>query len=540
MGSDATPSGAELCLTAEQMRAVDGSVEALGLPSLLLMENAGRGIADAMRAHPRWPGRGARVCVVTGGGNNGGDGFVIARHLALAGASVGVVALASAERLKGDALAMGRAFESARLGAWQPAEDATWDGLERWRQALESADVVVDAIFGTGLARDVAGRPRVALAAMNATRAWKVAVDVPSGLDGDTGRVKGLAFEADTTFTIGARKLGLALAAGGPAGEVRVVPLGIPIRPPAALAPFASWQDGPPVHDRLPREGATAHKGRAGHLLLIAASPGKTGAGLLASRAAFRAGAGLVTIASTRATQVALDAKVAEAMTAVFSEGADADEASVGRVQAWLAAERYRAMAIGPGIPTGPGMQALVTALARDAALPTVIDADGLNLLGPERLAVLREAAGPRVLTPHPGEAARLLRTDVPAIEHDRPAAVRRLAHESGAIVVLKGARTLIADPSGEITINDAATGALATAGSGDVLTGMVGAFLAQGVPGRQAACLAVYWHGRAGGWCEARRGVGVMAGDLPDAVARLMAGDRRSGGRGSSRGRRA
>jgi NAD(P)H-hydrate epimerase len=510
-----------LVLTAAQMRAADrAAIDGLAVPSLLLMENAGGGVAElVLRA-----GRGRRITVVCGAGANGGDGFVVARHLALAGASVRALLVVPPARVTGDAAVMLGALE--RLGAVPVEDGSAWPDPEAWRAHLAGADVVVDAVFGTGLRADVTGVPAAAISAMNAAPGFKVAVDIPSGLDADTGRARGVAFRADLTATMGARKLGLVVDAEAPVGRVEVVDLGVPIAPPAASGPFCFWLDGPggsALLGALPRRRAVAHKGDAGHLLVVAGSAGKTGAAALAGRAALRSGAGLVTLASTAAGQAALDAKVLELMTARYADGDDADPARSAAALTSLA-ERMRAVAIGPGIPNGAGMTAVVRDLGAHLPVPMVIDADGLNLLATDAGRVLAAAPAPRVLTPHPGEMARLSGKPIAEVQADRVGVARQLAASTRAVVVLKGARTVVAAPDGAAFINATACGALATAGSGDVLTGVVGALLAQGMDALEAALAAVYLHGAAGEELAARFGVGLMAGDLPDAIAGLLA----------------
>jgi NAD(P)H-hydrate epimerase len=258
-------------------------------------------------------------------------------------------------------------------------------------------------------------------------------------------------------------------------------------------------------------------------VLIVAGSAGKTGAAVLSGRAALRAGAGLTTLASTAAGQTALDAKLVELMSATYTDSDDADAGSAGRLTAL--GTRMKAGALGPGIPTGPNMAALVRQLGGSWQLPLVIDADGLNLIGPDHLDVLASAPAPRILTPHPGEAARLLGKTVGDVQQDRLAAARRLARLTGAVVVLKGARTLIAEADGTVFINPAATPALATAGSGDVLTGVIAALLGQGLEAIDAATVGVFVHGCAGEEAARRLGgSGVIAGDLPEAVATVIA----------------
>jgi len=334
--------------------------------------------------------------------------------------------------------------------------------------------------------------------------------------------VRGVAFRAAVTATMGARKLGLVLDAAAPVGAIEVVDLGVSIELAAAAGPVCRWLEGAPIWRELPRRASTAHKGSAGHLLVIAGSEGKTGAALLAGRAALRAGVGLVTLASTARGQAALDAKVVELMTARYTETDDADPRESATILAQLA-RRVKAVALGPGIPTGPNMRGVVRDLASRLAVPMVLDADALNLLGTEIVRVLNITPAPRILTPHPGEMARITGRRIDEIEADRLGVARDLAIRTKAVVVLKGARTLVAAPDGTVYVNPTATGALATAGSGDVLTGLIGALLAQGMAPVAAACAGVFIHGAAGEAVGARLGSGLMAGDLPDAIAAVI-----------------
>jgi ADP-dependent NAD(P)H-hydrate dehydratase / NAD(P)H-hydrate epimerase len=504
-------------LTAAEMRAADAAAAGeLGVPTLLLMENAGRGVAElARRERGGAPGPVALVC---GPGSNGGDGFVAARHLAAAGIPVRVLLVVPAAKVKGDAaIALAAA---ARLQV--SIEDGSgWSEPAAWRARLDGAAVVVDALFGTGFHGPVRGPAALALEAMNQVQARKLAVDIPSGLDADTGRAAGAVFRADMTATMGAWKIGLAVEAAGPAGQVEVVDLGVPVARGEGAA-RAFLLDGAGVAARLPRRTVDAHKGSSGHLLVVAGSAGKTGAALLVGRAALRGGAGLVTVASTAAGQAALDAKTLEVMTARYADGDDPAAAQATPAIEALGA-RVQAVAMGPGIPTGGGMQAVVRDLAARLPVPMVIDADGLNALGTDAAAVLANAPAARVLTPHPGEMGRLVGKSIAQVQADRISHARGLASAAGAVVVLKGARTVIAAPDGRVFINPIACGALATAGSGDVLCGLLGALLARRMDPLTAAQVAVYVHGRAGEDLAARFGDGTLAGDLPDAIAAVM-----------------
>jgi NAD(P)H-hydrate epimerase len=510
-----------LVLTAAEMRAADAAAtDELGLPSLLLMENAGRGVAEIIRRELGGAGPGRAVVVVCGGGSNGGDGFVVARHLARAGVAVRVVLAAARERMAGDAALNLTALE--RMGGVAVDDGSAWTEAGRWGACLAGAAVVVDAIFGTGIRGAVSGVPALALEAMNAALARKIAVDVPSGLDADTGRAAGPVFKADVTATMAARKLGLVVDAEAPVGRIEVVDLGVPIAAAVAAAARCRLLDDAGVAARLPRRRLGAHKGSSGHLLVIAGSAGKTGAALLVGQGALRAGAGLVTLASTPAGQAALDAKVVELMTARYPGGEDAAPEAAADLR--RLAGRAQAFVIGPGIPTGPGMRAVVRTLAAALPLPGVLDADALNALGTSAASVLASASAPRIVTPHPGEMSRLTGVSIEEIEGDRVGHARAFAVASRATVVLKGARTVIASPDGAVAVSPVACPALATAGSGDVLGGVIGALLARGLAAATAAEVGVFVHGRAGEELAAVLGDGVTAGDLPAAVAGVMA----------------
>ncbi len=465
---------------------------------------------------------GRRLAVVCGGGQNGGDGFVVARHLLARGAHPTVFLTCHRKKLSGDAVA-----NLMILDALMPTQvvDASADsGDESWDRHLDGMAVVVDAIFGTGLRDDVTGVPAIAIRAINRARAFRVAVDVPSGRDADTGQIRGVAVAADVTVTMAARKIGLLLDPD--VGAVQVVDLGAPIESVRAdveaVGPLIHWQEEGVVRALLPPIATGAHKGARGHLLAVAGSTGKTGAAWLVGRAALRAGAGMVTLASTRSGQMALDAKVIEAMTVRFCDGEDPGPKDWDTLLAIC--QGKQAVALGPGIPTGEGMAALVKRAVAELRLPMVIDADGLNLLGADLIAVVRAAKAPRVLTPHPGEMARLLQISIAQVQSDRLGHARRLAAATGAVVLCKGARTVIARPDGVAFINPAANSSLATAGTGDVLTGVLGAMLAQGLTAEAAARVAVFAHGRAADIATKALGARTLvAGDLPDAVAQVL-----------------
>jgi NAD(P)H-hydrate epimerase len=503
-------------VTAEQMRSLDAAtIEEIGLPGLVLMETAGRAVAEVVWAElcraSGLPGNGT-VAVLCGTGNNGGDGHVVARCLRERAVPATVYLAGARERVRGDAAVQLAVYERCG-GQVVPVGDAA--ALAAAAGAIRAAAVVVDALLGTGLDREVSGHLRGLIELINGCPGRIVSVDIPSGLSADRGVPLGVAVRPHCTVTMGFLKVGLAVAPGyAAAGAVTVAEIGIP----RALAPargvrLALLERGD-VAGLLPVPHPLDHKTRRGHALLVAGSPGKRGAARLAALAALRTGAGLATIAAPGPeVEIAAPDPV---MTAVYEPSEALASATVAQLTA-----RKSALAIGPGMPTGPEGRALVEAVLA-GELPAVLDADALNHLAgaPERVAAAR---CPCLLTPHPGEAARLLSCSAAEVERDRVAAARALAARSRAVVVLKGARTLVCDGTAEgapVTINPTGGPALATAGSGDVLSGMLTALLGAGLAPVNAARLGVYLHGLAGELAQARLGrSGLIASDLVAAI---------------------
>ena len=505
-----------LVVTASQMRAIDrATIEEFGVPGAVLMDAAGKGVADVIAGLR--PPAGLRVAIVCGAGNNGGDGYVIARHLYNRGADVRLYLAAPRGRISGDADLHLRVVEKMRL----PLVDVT-AGPSALDEFARRADVVVDALLGTGLSAEVRGVYRELIEALSPLPGLKVAVDVPSGLDADRGVPLGIAAAADHTVTMAFPKLGLV---GDPGfqrvGQVHVVDIGVP-RGLAEATGVKLWLlEEADVAALLPARPAGGHKGTFGHLLTVAGSEGKTGAALLCGLAALRVGVGLSTVASTAAGQRALDAKTREVMTERLCD--DDEPLAIDWAGAEALLRGKSAVALGPGIPRGDGMAAFVARLVRECPLPMVIDADGLNHLAADATP-LRGARAPRVLTPHPGEMARLCGLTTAEVQADRLGTARTFAAAHGAVVCLKGARTVVAAPDGRAWINPTGNPGLASGGTGDVLCGMLGAFLAQGLDAADAARLAVFVHGRAGDLAAATRGeAGLIAGDLLEALPDVM-----------------
>ncbi len=504
-------------LTAEAMREVDRmAIEDYGIPSLVLMENAAIGVADAIAE--RFP-RAAAVLIVCGPGNNGGDGLALARHLDIRGYRVRVVLAAAGREPAGDA---GLQLAICRRQGLSIEEAGGREAPAALVERHRDCDLVVDALFGTGLKRALEGEFAALVEAINRLPAPRVAVDLPSGLSGSTAAVPGPCVGADLTVTFAAPKLPHVFPpAAESVGEVVVTDLGIPRELVARAASDLELLEAEELAPALAPRRRGGHKGDYGHVLVVAGSPGKAGAAVLTARGAVRSGAGLVTVAVPETVLGVVDAASVESMSQplpVTGAGALADEA----VAAVLAAvEGKDALALGPGLGQLPDTAAAIRRIALETDLPLVLDADGLNAFG-GALASLAERRGETVLTPHPGELARLLGVSTAEVVGDRVGAARRAAELAGAIVALKGHRTLVADPLGGVAVNPTGNPGMATGGSGDVLTGMIAALAGQGMGAALAARLGVYLHGLAGDLAARERGeISLSAGDL---VERLPA----------------
>jgi NAD(P)H-hydrate epimerase len=487
--SEAQPAGALALLTVDQMSQADQAAVAAGMPGVKLMENAGRAVAEAIFA--RWQPR--PVLVLAGPGNNGGDGFVAARHLAQAGWPVRLALLGARENLTGDA---------ARHAA-------LWDDevLELSPDLVDSEELVIDALFGAGLSRPLEGPARAAIETAGATGGPLVAVDVPSGLSGDSGAVLGpVAARADLTVTFFRKKPGHLLLPGRTlCGEVVVADIGIPEGVLEQIAPRA-MENGPELWlDSLPRRKLVDHKYCFGHAVVLGGAT-MTGAARLAARAALRVGAGLVSVACPPDVLPIYALASASLITEPLAREGD--------FAALLADRRKNAVLVGPGagVNTKTRGHALV---ALGAGKAVVLDADALTVFAESPDDLFKAIKGPCVLTPHEGEFARLF----PDLKGDKLERTRAAAERSGATVLLKGADTVIARPDGLAAINANAPPSLAVAGAGDVLAGLVLGLLAQGMAPFEAATAAAWLHGAA----AATRGPGLLAEDLPEALPRVL-----------------
>jgi hydroxyethylthiazole kinase-like uncharacterized protein yjeF len=490
---------------AEGMRALDRwAIEERAVPSLELMETAGRAVAEAVA---RRPSEGP-VRVVCGKGNNAGDGLVAARHLAGMGYEVDALLLWPVDELSGDAAANLERFEAERVAG----------SLD---ERLAGSGAVVDAIFGTGFSGEPRGPAAAAIEAINRCGAPVVACDIASGVDASSGEVEGVAVEADVTVSFHAAKLGHRIAPGKwHTGELRVAPIGIPDGAPGEPAGGAI---GPSVLELAPRRGARSTKFTSGQVAIAGGSRGLTGAVRMSSVAAIRAGAGYATVAVPADLEGVFELGEPEVMS-VGCPGGDGCLAP-GSLKAVLRVfERAAAGVLGPGMGRDPGSVELAREAAGAIEAPLVIDADGLNAFAGrlERLAA-REA--PTVLTPHAGELGRLLDRDSEEISARRLASAREAARVAGAVVVLKGDDTIVTDGE-RVAVNALSAPALATAGTGDVLSGMIAALLARGLEPFAAACAAVVAHARAGR--DAAQRVGAAESTIAtDVIASIPAGMR-------------
>lgn len=503
-------------VTAAEMRAADSyTIEELGIPSIVLMEEAGRQVADlCLRLLQERQGRG-RAFVWAGRGNNGGDGFVVARRLGLAGYHTEVFLVCpDPDQIEGPArqnLDILRRLNIAVNQAWSEEE------IKAAAKVAASGDIQVDALLGTGTRGAVTGSLADAILAMNRAGVPIVAIDLPSGLNADTGEVVGPAVQACYTVTIGKAKAGLVTYPGAEyVGKLQVADIGIPAEAYDFRGPEAVFVETADVTPMLPVWQPATHKGERGRVFVAGGSPGLTGAACLASQAALRAGAGLVTLGVPESLHYLMEIKLTEVMTASLPEAENLTLAFGAAGAILERAGRSDALAIGPGLGQGEELPRLLAQVVRETPVPTVIDADGLNALVGQTH-ILSTTGAPIILTPHPGELARLCESTVAEVQAHRLPLAQELAREWGVVLVLKGARTVVATPEGASYINSTGSPALATGGSGDVLTGIIVGLLAQGLTTKEAAVAGTFVHGLTAD-VAARHvggGRGIVADDL-------------------------
>ena len=513
-------------LNTAQMREADRrTIEEVGIPSIVLMENAGRQAVAAMEAAFEDLAS-SRVAVLCGRGSNGGDGFVIARTLIQRGIETSVFLLGSVADVRGDARTNLEVLGRIGLTVVELTNAQEW---ELHFSEISECDLVVDAILGTGFRGQLTGLLETVVADVNGLGVPVVAIDLPTGVSADTHEVSGEAIEASMTVTLAAPKIPLVFPpADSHCGDLVIADIGIPLPLLDEVGgEYLELLEREPMRELVPARAADSHKGDFGRVLIVAGSVGRAGAAHLAALGALRSGAGLVTVATPRSCLPIVASMAPEYMTEPL------DETPAGTVD-FTAVERVLDMkadviAIGPGLGQAPATTAFVHALVERAGVPLVLDADALNAFAgdPDRL-VGRDGVDV-IVTPHPGEMARLVNTSIEAVQHDRLRHAREFAAAHRLHVVLKGHRTLIAGPEGRTFVNLTGNAGMATGGTGDLLTGMIAAWFAQLLDAEAACKLAVYLHGAAGDLAEADEGeVALTAGDvaarLGDAVLELTA----------------
>lgn len=504
-----------IVLTAEQAAEVDRrTIHDVGIPGLVLMETAGRGGARVLTR--RWPDALHRgVVVIAGPGNNGGDGFVVARALHAVGGVVTLFVVGSRARMSVDAAHQWTVLERAAPEV-TVVEVGDNEGVCALRRSLASGAVVVDALFGTGLARAVEGVAADVIAAVNAAAAPVVSIDIPSGVNGTTGHVHGCAVQADVTVCCGALKRGVLVHPGAAcSGTLVVAEIGFPHGVVAAVADGVEVPSPREVGAWIPARPLNAHKGTAGRLAVVAGARGMSGAALLATYGALRTGAGLVTLCLPESIGALPVGLPAEALTRWIPDGGDGafGPASVEVLREAL--QQKDAVAVGPGVGRRPETLSTLAALLDSLDVPSVVDADGLRAIP---LCAAGRAA--RVVTPHPAEMARLLARTVEDVLADPIEKARECARRYGVIALLKGPRTVVAAPDGRARINFSGNPGMASGGMGDTLTGIIGGLLAQGVPPFEAAAAGAFVHGRAADRVALALGErGLLAHDVAEAL---------------------
>ena len=501
-------------VTSHTMQEIDKqAITEFGIPGLQLMENAGRCCVEEIIAEF---GSKGRAVVMSGKGNNGGDGYVIARLLGQKGWIVKVFILADRDQVSGDA-----AINLEKLSD-SVINYCTHEGQlsDLHIDEIFQADVIIDALLGTGLRNDVNGIYREAIGLMNESGRPVVSVDIPSGIHGTTGRVLGDAVRAYMTVTFAFAKLGHVLYPGAEhSGRLVVTDIGIPPQLMETVSGY-DFLNEDTMRPMLHRRDRQAHKGNFGHCLVIAGSTGKTGAAVLAANSAVRAGSGLVTLAAAESIHPILEMKTTEVMTVPLLDSGSGHLTNSAFPAIEKLLDGKEAIAIGPGLDRRPGTYALVQNLVESVALPMVIDADGLNALAEDMTVLKRKKSKQVILTPHLGEMSRLLGTSIPDMEAIRISVAQEFARNYGVFLVLKGSRTIIAAPSGTAAINGSGNPGMATGGMGDVLTGIIVSLLGQGYAAWDACCLGVFLHGFAADIVAAEKGeIGINASDVLEAL---------------------
>lgn len=509
-------------VTGQEMKSLDQQViDYYGVPGVVLMENAGLCAVEAIQDFLQGELCSKRILIFAGKGNNGGDGFVIARHLVNAGADVKVYLICRPEDLQGDALVNYNILQRMQVKTYLllSAKD-----LQRADIALSYADLAVDAIFGTGFRGTVSGMAADLIDLLNKSKTPVLSVDIPSGLEADTGQIHGPCVKAELTVTFGFLKLGLCQEKAIPyVGRLWLGDISFPRKLYDDYAATKYLISRDLVSSWLPERDSNGHKGTFGHVLVIGGSEGMTGAVTLASTAALRSGAGMATAAVPKSLNQIMEIKTTEVMTKPLPETDDRTVSLEALPVLHTLAAKAEAVVIGPGMSRNPNTLNLVKEFLLKLNKPVVVDADGLTALsGPDDF--IPRLSGPVILTPHPGEMARLTGLSIGEVQQDRLNIASACAQKWKATVVLKGAKTVVASAEGLLYLNASGNSGMGTAGSGDVLAGMLGGLLAQGMGPLQASVCAVFLHGVAGDEGVKRLGkMALTAGDLLDYLPRVL-----------------
>jgi NAD(P)H-hydrate epimerase len=500
-------------LNAAQMREADRhTIEEIGIPSLVLMENAGRQVVAALEAayEARLDGR---VAVLCGRGNNGGDGFVVARTLMQRGIDASVFLIGAVADVRGDARVNLDILGRLGVTVVEVGDEQTW---ELHFSEIAQCTLIVDAIFGTGLTSALGGMMETVVADVNAAGIPIVSIDLPSGLSADTPHLIGDCIDASMTVTLAAPKLPLVLPPGeAHAGDVVIADIGIPVEVLDGLeGPHIELLTPEQVRDLVEPRAPDSHKGDFGRVTIIAGSRGKTGAAHLSAMGALRSGAGLVTVATPASCLPIVASMAPELMTAPLPESKEGTVTAAAVEK--IVELRHDVVACGPGLGREPGVTAFVRALVERSTAPLVLDADAITVLADDPGVLVGREDRDVIITPHPGEMARLIGASVDEVQANRIDVATEFATTHHLYVVLKGHRTIIATPEGHVFINPTGNAGLATGGTGDVLTGMIAAWLGQLLDAEAACRLAVFLHGAAGDLAEAEEGqVGMIATDV-------------------------
>jgi NAD(P)H-hydrate epimerase len=500
-------------VTASEMQKMDKeTIETFGLPGIVLMENAGRSSVDSFMSHCS-DIHDKRIGIIAGSGNNGGDGFVMARYFISAGMDVIVFLMANNEKLSGDALFNYERLMKMNAKVIEMPDETSLDSRYR---ILNTRNVWIDALLGTGLRSEVRGRYKKIINFLNDSEHFVFSVDIPSGLHADNGNICGVAVKADATITFGHQKIGLAMPTGEKhCGTLSIADIGIPPQITESIAPNHYLLMPKTLDLDFYQRPSSAHKGTTGHVFVIGGSLGKTGACIMTSLAAMRIGSGLVTLGIAASLNSICESHLIEAMTLPLTEESPGILGSSAFDVIMRESEGKKCIAIGPGMGTALTTEKLVLKLIQETTLPMIIDADALNVLS-GNTEYLHKAKNIHILTPHPGEMARLTGLSTKEIQADRIRLSRHFAKSHNVILVLKGERTIIAHPDGRIAINTTGNPGMASGGMGDVLTGIIAGLIAQSTSIENAVETAVYIHGMASDLLHSRMGeIGFVASDL-------------------------